>query len=162
MNRFSRILLAAGLVVSVVPSAIAQSTIRNTRQPTISAENERWYLNGSPITFAGHMYYPAGPRIHFIPSEMIRTGDFLGIPLYARTTIEPYSIVFVPIGGGMLQPYERRREGELAGTVGSSAPSFPVALSSDSSLDTSAYGLQAPAPPMLGPQEPDCQLCDEP
>src|SRR5947208_1010689 len=93
---------------------------------------------------------------------MIRTGDFLGIPLYARTTIEPYSVVFVPIGGGMLQPYERRREGELAGTVGSSAPSFPVALSSDSSIDAHAYGLQAPAPPMLGPPEPECQLCDLP
>ena len=121
----------------------------------------RGTLNGAPITFAGRLYYPAGPRIHFIPSEMIRTGDFLGIPLYARTTIEPYSVVFVPIGGGMLQPYERRRDGDLAGMVGSSAPSFPVALSSDSQLDN-AYGPQAPAPPMIGPPDAKCQLCDEP
>ena len=73
-----------------------------------------------------NFYYPAGPRVHFMPFEMVRSGDFLGIPLYSRTTIEPYSVVFIPVGGGMMQPYERRREGELAGTVGSSAPSFPV------------------------------------
>src|SRR3954469_22596598 len=102
MNRLFRLALGCGLAACLVHPAHAQSTIRNTRQPTISAENERWYLSGAPITFAGHMYYPAGPRIHFIPSEMIRPGHFLGIPLYPRTTIEPYSIVFVPIGGRLL------------------------------------------------------------
>jgi hypothetical protein len=112
----------------------------------VTAEAEDWYLSGTPLTYAGHLYYPAGPRVHFIPSEMVRSGDFRGVPLYSRTTIEPYSVVFVPVGGGLMQPYERRREGELAGTVGSSAPSFPVAMASD---DTTVGTVQAQGPPQL-------------
>jgi hypothetical protein len=80
---------------------------------------------------------------------MVRTGDFRGIPLYARTTIEPYSIVFVPVAGGMMQPFERRRDGELAGTEGSSPPSFPIALASDSPAAGAAGPAQAPGPPMF-------------
>lgn len=146
------------LTAGLVQPAAAQPTIRNTRPPSVTAEAEPWYLSGTPITFEGHFYYPAGPRIHFIPSEMVRSGDFRGIPLYTRTTIEPYSTVFVPVGAGIMQPYERRREGELAGTVGSSAPSFPVALSSDSSLDNVAYGPQAAAPPRLAELPVDTQV----
>lgn len=148
MNRTLRCLLGCAVLVSTAHTASAQGmTIRGTRPPTITAELAPWYVNGSPITFAGHFYYPAGPRVHFLPFEMVRSGDFLGIPLYSRTTIEPYSVVFIPIGGGMMQPFERRREGELAGTAGSSAPSFPVALDSDSGLDNVAYGAAAAAPP---------------
>jgi hypothetical protein len=106
-------------------------------------------VNGDPVFYAGDYYYPAGPKVHFIPSEMVRTGDFRGIPLYARTTIEPYSIVFVPVAGGMMQPFERRRDGELAGTEGSSAPSFPIALASDSAAVDDAGPAQAPGPPMF-------------
>jgi hypothetical protein len=153
MNGTASVVICCALTACLAQAAVAQSTIRNTRPPGVTAEAESWYLAGSPITYDGHFYYPAGPRIHFIPSEMIRSGDFRGVPLYSRTTIEPYSIIFVPIGGGMVQPYERRREGELAGTVGSGAPSFPVALSSDSSLDAMSFGPQAPAPPRLASLE---------
>ena len=142
-------LLGCAVAVFHVKPADAQPMIRDTRPPSITAESENWYLSGIPITYEGHFYYPAGPRVHFIPAEMVRSADFRGVPLYARTTIEPFSVVFVPVGGGMMQPYERRREGELAGTVGSSAPSFPVALASDSGLDDVAFGPQAAAPPRL-------------
>lgn len=144
----------AGLVIwytfslCLVQPAFAQLTVRDTRPPAVTAETELWYLSGTPITHDGNYYYPAGPRVHFIPSEMVRTGNFRGIPLYARTTIEPFSIVFVPVGGGMMQPYERRREGELAGTEGSSAPSFPIAPAPDSSLDETGPA-QAAGPPVF-------------
>jgi hypothetical protein len=49
------------------------------------------------------------------------------VPIYADTTVEPFSIVLVPISRGVLQPYERPRRGDLAGTSGSRVPSFPVA-----------------------------------
>jgi hypothetical protein len=57
---------------------------------------------------------------------MVRTGSFNGVPLYADTTVEPFSLVYVPIGRNLMQPYERLRSGDLAGTVGSRTPSFPV------------------------------------
>jgi len=48
------------------------------------------------------------------------------VALYEDATITPYTIVYVPIGGSVVRPYERRREGELAGTIGSRTPSFPI------------------------------------
>ncbi len=54
----------------------------------------------------------------FSGDQMVRTGYYNGVPLYADTTIEPYSVVLVPVGRGQMRPYERIRDGELAGTTG--------------------------------------------
>jgi hypothetical protein len=157
MHRTAGLVIYCALCVYPAEQAAAQVMLKDSRPPLVTAESESWYLSGTPITYAGHFYYPAGPRVHFMPSEMVRTGDFNGVPLYARTTIEPYSKVFVPVGGGLMQPYERRRDGELAGTVGSSAPSFPVALASESGPDAATFGLQAAAPPRLAERAEDGQ-----
>jgi hypothetical protein len=134
-----------------------QVTYRPTPEPIVTAENTWWYLEGEPITYAGSIYYPTGPNVYFNPHEMVRSGDYQGIPLYTRTTIEPYSLVYVPLPGRIMKPYERRRAGDLAGTVGSTTPSFPVIQSPDP-RDLPAVG-QAAAPPMhvaptLGTYEP--------
>jgi hypothetical protein len=149
MNGTAGLVICCAFTACVAQPAFAQLTVRDTHPPAVTADSESWYQSGVPITYEGSYYYPAGPKVHFIPSEMVRTGDFRGIPLYARTTIEPYSIVFVPVAGGMMQPYERRRDGELAGTEGSSAASFPIAPASDSSLDDDTGPAQAPGPPVF-------------
>jgi hypothetical protein len=94
--------------------------------PDVTAGNADWQIRSEPIFHAGSFYYPAGPTVFYDGKIMVRTGVYNGIPLYADMTIEPYSIVFVPIGRNVMRPYERRRDGELAGTVGSRAPSFPI------------------------------------
>jgi hypothetical protein len=124
----------------------AQVTLQPTPVPVVTAESEGWYLAGGPITYAGHIYYPTGAQIHFNASEMVRSGFYEGIPLYARTTLEPYSIVFVPLRGGMMQPYERRRDGELSGTAGSTAPALTAGSTPGEDLERSP---QAAAPPTL-------------
>jgi hypothetical protein len=119
--------------------------------PLVTAENEPWFMLGEPITFNGHYYYPAGARIYFDGYRMVRTGSYRGIPLYADATLEPYSKVFVPLSNGLLQPYERRRDGDLAGSVGSQAPSFPVTTAGEvdvMGLGTTS-GVQAPGPPVF-------------
>ena len=153
MRRTAPQLLAGVVVVlMLLPiAAAAQMTMRPTPVPIVTAENEYWYLEGEPITFSGSIYYPAGPEIYFIPYEMVRSGEFRGIPLYSRTTIEPFSKVFVPLPGGRMLPYERRRAGDLAGTTGSTAPSFPVVNPSEEAMDPSTYGIAqaAVSPTML-------------
>ena len=130
----------------VLPFAVAaQVTMQPAQRPLVTAENERWYMNGDPITFSGSFYYPAGAQVYFNPYEMVRTGNYMGIPLYARTTLEPYSVIYVPVAGGLMQPYERRREGDVAGTVGSMAPSFPVRPGTEG-----AGAFEAAAPPYQG------------
>jgi hypothetical protein len=116
------VFLAAG-------GGIAQTTLHPTPRPLVTAENERWYQNGDPVLYAGNIYYPAGARTHFNPNEMVRSGSYQGVPLYTLTTIEPYSIIYVPLPGGLMQPYERPRAGDIAGTVGSTTPTFPVQAS---------------------------------
>lgn len=127
MNRRApQALLTLALAWFVGQPAISQVLMQPTPLPTVTAENESWYLNGDPITYAGNLYYPAGPAVFFNPNEMVRSGFYQGIPLYARTTIEPYSIVYAPLAGGRMQPYERPRSGELAGTAGSTPSLLPT------------------------------------
>lgn len=123
--RARTVLLTFAVAICIGKAAAGQVVMQPTANPTVTAENESWYLNGEPITHAGSLYYPAGPRVHFIPDEMVRSGFFMGIPLYSRTTIEPYSVVYVPVGAALMQPYEKLRTGPLAETSGSLPRSLP-------------------------------------
>ena len=144
--------LALALLACWHLSSHAQVTSQPTPAPAVTAEGEAWYLRGEPLTYAGAFYYPAGAQIFFNANEMVRSGFYMGIPLYSRTTLEPFSIVFVPVGRGLMQPYERQRSGDLAGTAGSTAPALPVAVSPEA-FQTS---LQAAGPPaaVASPVEP--------
>lgn len=127
MNRRARtVLLALAFGIVATNAARSQIVVVPTPQPTVTAENETWYLSGEPITYAGNLYYPAGAAIHFMRNEMVRSGFYRGIPLYTRPTIEPYSVVYVPLAGGLMQPYQRPRTGELTGTAGSVPNPLPV------------------------------------
>ena len=140
--------LAGMLLTGSTP--LAQTALQPTPKPIVTVENEVWYQAGMPITVNGNTYYPTGPQVYFNGNEMVRSGHFQGIPLYSRTTLEPYSIVFAPLSGGLMQPYERRRSGEIADTVGSLSPSFPVVRSAEQSGMEYVPGagmVQAQAPP---------------
>jgi hypothetical protein len=132
--------LAAFLTVAPALAG-AQVLLQPTPPPLVTADNEPWFLAGDPITWSGDYYFPSGPQVFFNGNQMVRSGSYRGIPLYTDTTLEPYSIAYVPLGGGLMQPYERRRAGERAGTTGSTAPSFPVQT-------TGELLLQGSAPPV--------------
>ena len=120
-----------------------------TQPPQVTAASASWQLNGEPVFYAGAFYYPAGASVYFDGNVMTRVGVHNTVPLYVDATLEPYSIVFVPIGGNVMRPYERKRTGELAGTVGSRAPSFPI----ERDVEVSATrGLQTPPRLMSEPQ----------
>jgi hypothetical protein len=150
---------AAALTLLLHHPLAAQVSLQTTPPPTVTAENEVWYSSGAPVTFAGIVYYPAGPVTHFLRNEMVRTGTVGGVPVYARTTQESGSVIYVPLAGGVMKPYERRRAGDLAGTVGSSAPSFRVVLASEETQEsvTSPAGVPFPAGTIgvLGDTTPD-------
>lgn len=111
--------------------ALAQATWQPATPPLVTAENTSWYQAGDPIIWNGDYYFPAGAVQGFNPYQMVRSGSYLGIPLYTDATLEPYSIVFVPLNGARMQPYERRRTGQLAGTTGSRAPSLPTDIGAE-------------------------------
>ncbi len=136
---------AAALLLLTAAAAAAQVQSRPTDAPLVTAANESWYQLREPIDFAGVLYYPAGAAVFFDGNEMARVGHYNGVPLYMDTTIEPYSVILVPVRRGLMQPYERRRQGDLVGTTGSRTPSFPV-RTTITPVDTFGVG-QAPVPP---------------
>jgi len=150
--------LIASAVMALAPLvAVAQVNLQPTPAPTVTAEERPWFLAREPVVFAGSLYYPSGPQVYFNRFEMIRSGYYDWVPLYSRTTLEPYSMLFVPIAGGLMQPYERRRSGELAGTAGSTAPGFPIDRPAGIiEAAEAASGIpQAAGPPTgLGPSMP--------
>src|SRR5712691_6159668 len=125
MRRVFVSLLLTSLLAAAAP-AFAQIQSRPTDAPIVTADNESWYANREPIQFAGDLYYPAGASVFFNGNTMVRSGHYNGVPLYSDTTLEPYSVVYAPLERGVMQPYERLRQGSLAGTTASRTPSFPV------------------------------------
>jgi hypothetical protein len=133
------------LLLLLSAPAVAQVQNRPTDPPLVTAANESWYLRGEPLQFGGELYYRAGAAVFFNGNTMVRIGHYNGVPLYADTTVEPFSIILVPVTSGLLQPYERLRRGELAGTTGSRSPAFPVAPIPD----TTALPMAAAPPTAL-------------
>src|SRR4051812_17370734 len=87
-----------------------------TPPPDVSAAGAEWQINGEPIVVNGLTYYATRGFRLFDGQVMAQTGLYENIPVYADTTIEPYSEIYVPLGNGRMRLYERRRERELAGT----------------------------------------------
>lgn len=131
-------------------NAQAQVRLQPQPPPTTSAVNQDWYLSAEPLPIFGDLYYPTGPTVFFRANEMVPIATYGGVTLYGDTTLEPFSIVYVPIGRGLMRPYERRRAGALAGTVGSTMPSFPIQRDSDVRVAVNpliAPSAALPAPP---------------
>lgn len=117
-----KLTLVAVLVAFVRPAA-AQVQSRPTDPPLVTAVNESWYILGEPVQFAGDLYYQAGPPVFFNGNTMVRSGHYNGVPLYTDTTVEPFSVVFVPVSRGLMQPYTRvRRDGAPPLMAGVSPP----------------------------------------
>jgi len=115
----------AALLLLIPTAGHAQVVWQPTTAPLVTAENTTWFPAGEPVEWNGDLFYPGGAVQSFNRYQMVRSGSFRGIPLYTDTMLEPNSIVFVPLSGGRMQPYERLRAGVLAGTTGSRTPSYP-------------------------------------
>lgn len=116
------------LTVAVLLPSLGNAQVFQFRTPPpdVSATSAAWQIGGDPIIVGGLTYYATRGFRLFDGQVMAQTGRFEGVPVYSDTTIEPYSELYVPLGSGRMRVYERRREGELAGTTGSHLPTFPV------------------------------------
>jgi hypothetical protein len=97
-----------------------------TPPPEVNAAGAIWQINSQPVIVGGLVYYATRGFRMFDGQVMAQVGLFEGVPVYMDTTLEPFSVLYVPIGRENMREYERRRDRELAGTTGSRAPAFPV------------------------------------
>jgi hypothetical protein len=141
----AKLTLIAVLLALGVPAS-AQIETRPTDPPLVTAANESWYLLREPVQFAGDLYYPAGPAVFFNGNTMVRSGHYNGVPLYTDTTVEPFSVVLVPVSRGQLQPYERVRPGEFVGVTGRRALATPLWV-----VPETVTVLMAPVAPTMLP-----------
>jgi hypothetical protein len=131
--------------LTCVPAALhAQAVWQPAAAPLVTAENAAWFQAADPIEWNGDIYYQAGAVQAFNAYQMVRSGSYRGIPLYTDSTLEPFGIVFVPLAGARMQPYERRRTGMLAGTTGSQAPSLPTDIGAEAATNSIREALAAP------------------
>ena len=151
MKNSARTALAAFILLVSATVASAQVISQPTAAPIVTADVESWYLKGEPITYAGNTYYPAGAQVSFNANEMIRSGFHLGVPLYTRTTDEPFSMVYVPLARGFVQPYMRPRTGDMAGTAGTFPPAGAAAMYSPSGPTTHLPMAAGPPTLVAGP-----------
>src|SRR2546427_5375824 len=97
-----------------------------TPSPEVTAATADWQIRGEPIMVEGVLYYPTRETRFFDGQVMAQVGIYQRVPVYADATLEPYSVLYVPVGRETMRMYERKRDRELAGTTGSRTPSFPV------------------------------------
>jgi hypothetical protein len=108
--------------------------------PVVTAAASDWQINSDPVVVSGLVYYPTRGFRFFDGQVMMQVGVVERVPVYADTTLEPFSLIYVPIGRDRMREYERRRDGELAGTTGSRLPSFPVQSPSVQALRETSVG----------------------
>ena len=136
--------LTVALLVPI--SGNAQVYQFRTPPPAVTAAAADWQVSSEPVIVNGLVYYPTRSFRFFDGQVMVQVGIFDRVPVYADTTLEPYSIVYIPTAGDRVREYERRRDGELAGTTGSRPPSFPVQSASELALrGTTAASVAAVA-----------------
>ena len=109
----------------------------------------------------GVLLLPGRASVYFDGNIMVRSGSYRGVPLYTDTTIEADPRAFVPLAGGVLQPNQRKRTGDAAGTTGSRAPSFPVTMAGEPAKGPEVVGTAGtspnPPPPSAGGMAPNAE-----
>jgi hypothetical protein len=142
-----KLTLVAVLVAFGSPAA-AQMQSRPTDPPLVTAASESWFMLGEPVQFAGDLYYRAGPAVFFNGNTMVRSGHYNGVPLYTDTTVEPFSVVLVPVSRGLMQPYTkvRRDTAPLMAAVSPTAPPLTIgAISVFTPEPVGTVGIRQPA-----------------
>ncbi len=122
----TRLAAAVLFVATALPNVgNAQVYQLATPPPSTTAAAAPWQIDSVPIMVNGVTYQPTALVRAFDGNVMVQVGVLDNVPVYADATLEPYSVLYVPVARGM-RTYERLRAGLLAGTTGSQAPMRPV------------------------------------
>jgi hypothetical protein len=71
------------------------------------AEGRQWFLDDQPVTFEQREYRRSGGEIRLECPNLMRVGEFMGVPLFATRTAErPFQTLYVPVRPGVWQAYE--------------------------------------------------------
>jgi hypothetical protein len=105
-------LLSLGLSVALFVPKTGSAQVYEFRSPppAIDAAAAAWQVDSQLMLFAGLAYAPTREFRLFDAQVMTQIGVFKGVPIYADTTLEPWSVVYVPVGRARMRTYSRVRE----------------------------------------------------
>ncbi len=131
-------LLTAALLPTVADAQLVQA---NSPQPSV--DYDEWRFSNEPMTLNGLVYYPTRGTRLFDAQVMTQTGVYRSIPIYADVTMPPLTVVYVPIGRGVLRAYEQNASRSIApvsppraapqpiGTAGAAIPAPAASSTAD-------------------------------
>jgi hypothetical protein len=122
--------------VGVTSSATPQATQFRTPPPEVTASGAAWQANNEPIVVSGLLYTPTREQRMFDGQVMAQIDVYQRVPVYADTTREPYTIVYVPLSRDRLRAYER-----------APVTAFPVPSGRGATAVTPLVSAAAPEPP---------------
>lgn len=71
------------------------------------AEGRPWFVNDQPVVFENRNYDKSGNEVRMDCPDLMRVGEFMGVPLFARRNAErPFDMLYVPVRPGIWQPYQ--------------------------------------------------------
>ena len=144
----------AGVVIVVLQAAATAGQITDTDASRIASSGSDFRFSGEPVVLGGTSYYPSGPTVFFDGAVMVRSSSFKGVPIYIDGTRDPYNIVYVPIGGKLMRPYERRRTDQVADTLAPPPATAPAEVEEAVGESESAAAQASPGdrlPPSVRP-----------
>jgi len=135
-----RIILFAFLVAAVLLPNFGNAQVfqTGTPAPPATAEYAEWQFSNEPMVFNGLIYYPTRQTRFFDSQTMMQTGVYRSVPVYADVTLQPHSVVFVPVGRGLMRAYEVNAVRDIG--------AFPQMRSPERPAGTAGAAVPAPAP----------------
>ena len=135
------VLSCIAIVGVLVPNVgSVQAYPLRTAPPEVTAATADWQLNSEPIIVSSTLFQPTRATRMFDEQVMVQVGVYQRVPIYADVTLEPNSVIYVPVARNQLRVYERRRDHDLAATTGSRTPSFPVQSSASARTEERVVG----------------------
>jgi hypothetical protein len=97
-----------GCITSV---ALLMPTVGNAQvyevrsSPEVSAAASDWQVNSQLIPIDGLVYAPTRESRMFDPQVMVQIAVYQGVSIFADATMQPWSVVYVPVGSGRMRTY---------------------------------------------------------
>jgi len=115
--------VGATLVVALAATGQAQGLPLQVMQyrspsPDVTAATAPWQANNEPIVVQGLAYFPTREMRMFDGQVMTQIDVYQGVPIYADTTIEPFTLVYVPLTRDRMRTYERPHDPDYAAISG--------------------------------------------
>jgi hypothetical protein len=127
--RLSVLSLFLTVAVLLPESAPAQAMQFRTPAPEVTAAAAPWQINGEPIVVSGLLYIPTREMRMFDGQVMAQIDVYQRVPIYADTTHEPFTVVYVPVSRDRMRAYERAADSGFAIPSGRGTVPVPLARS---------------------------------